>query len=241
MKKKIKTIINKIDKMINKEKVFIGFNITLLLGSLILLGLSVYYIITDYQKEQFAIEYDATIISLEYQNEYYVAEVSYKAENEIYTQKITTDKEDLSVNDTTKIKYNKNDPNILIYNDHTKELMIYIPIGLILFGISIKALLNYYFKYYRIKKLKSTGILIYAEIEEIFLNNRGKKKKGYYPYHIRLKYKNPKDDAVYLFESEDIYSEDKNKLEEKQINKLPVYLNEKNTYNYYVDIEKVLE
>ena len=74
-----------------------------------------------------------------------------------------------------------------------------------------------------------------------FSSKRGKKKKGYYPYHIRLKYKNPKDDAIYIFESNDIYSEEKNVIEEKSITKLPVYLTPSNTYNYYVDVDSIIE
>lgn len=241
MKKKIQNLIKKIEKIINQEKVFVGFNITLLLGALILLGLSIFYMVTDFQKDKYAIEYNALIKSVEYQNEAYIAEISYDVENTSYTQKITLEDTNKGVNDTIKIKYNKNNPNLLVYNDHKKELLIQIPIGLILFAISIKALLNYYFKFYKIKKLKQEGILIYADIEEIYLNNRGKKKKGYYPYHIRLKYKNPKDDAIYIFESNDIYSEVKNIIETKNVTKLPVYLNSSNTYNYHVDVESVIE
>lgn len=241
MKKKIQNLIKKIEKVVNKEKVFIGFNITLLLGALILLGTSVFYMISDFQKDKYAIEYDAKIKSVEYQNESYIAEISYDVENNTYIQKITLEDDKKGVNDTIKIKYNKNNPNLLVYNDHKKELLIFIPIGLVLFILSTKALLTYYFKFYRIKKLKREGILIYAEIEEIYLNNRGKKKKGYYPYHIRLKYKNPKDDAIYIFESNDIYSEEKNVIEEKSITKLPVYLTPSNTYNYYVDVDSVIE
>lgn len=221
-----------------KKIIFIIMIILFIIGIGLIIA-SFYFIISDYLKEQKSVQIDAKIISYTPNNKGSDLEISYEVDNKTYKNKIYYNKQDLTSNDTISIKYNKNNPGIIIKNEHLILIIILISTGIIIFIISGNQILNYKYNIKRVKNLKTQGILIYAKIDEIFFDNKSKKKNNVQPYIVRLKYRNPKDDAVYIYDTNPIYYDIKSLIEKYDIKKVPVYLNPKNTYDYFVDIEQV--
>ena len=65
------------------------------------------------------------------------------------------------------------------------------------------------------------------------------KNKGKNPYKIRAEYLNPKDNKTYFYESEEVKTDLKDIVSKKNIKTIPVYINPKNTNDYYVDVEVI--
>ena len=66
------------------------------------------------------------------------------------------------------------------------------------------------------------------------------KKKGKLPYHIKAQYINPQDGKTYTYVSEDYYEDLLMLTSSKVITKVPVYINPKNTSDYYMDLVYIL-
>lgn len=198
------------------------------------IGLGVY----DYMQEQNAVEINATIVSVEAETIGYSAQVTYKVEGKTYDQ-YHVDlgiKNNLTVGDTTKIKYNIKDPAKLIKNDHLIILSITGVLGILLLLIFLPGRIKIIKKEMNISKLKKTGIKIDANIQDIIVNQKGKRNSGYFPYRLRANYLNPQDNKTYLFESEDTYINPNDVITKYQTKVVTVYLDQTNTKNYYVDI-----
>lgn len=225
---------------IDIQKLKLYFNIILFSIGLILLLAILYFTISDYIKEKNSITYDATITSLNYQNNNYIAQVKYIVEGQTYEQTVKIKNTNITVNDTYTIKYNKNNPNNLIYNNHAMFIIISLPISIIFIKIGGTYLLEKRNKQNKIIKLKTNGILIHATIDEIFINNKTYKYKGKYPYKIRLKYLNPQDNQIYSYETENSYEDIPNIVKQNNIEQLPVYIDRTNTSNYYIDLSTIL-
>ena len=219
-----------------------AFPINCILGiiGIVLLAYSTYLIINDYQEEKKGIRYQATITALSYQNDYYLGTVTYVVEDTLYEQKIKIKNKEITVNDKVEIKYDKNNPNHLIENNHFLQLLFLIPVSIICLKLSVDYLLEHFKGNKKTIFLKENGILIYADVDLVFINNKAKKKKGRLPYLIRLKYHNPTDGNIYTYESKNIYFDIKTIIEEKGVLRLTIYLNKENTYDYYIDIEVLL-
>ena len=227
----IKLYLKKLQSSISTITTIIGF---------VLLCTSLYYIVFDMSRHMNALETEATVSEINFNGKNYVADISYTINDIEYEKTIVIEVETMTVHDSLKIKYNKNNPNILIMTNHIKEIIIYLP-------ISIAILLFNYIKYQkqknyntRIFNLKQNGTLIYADIEGIFVNNNAKKKKGKLPYHIKSKYINPTDNQEYTFISEDHYEDLLLLTSSKTITKVPVYINPQKFNDYYVDLVYIL-
>ncbi len=86
------------------------------------------------------------------------------------------------------------------------------------------------------KRLMKEGIVIDANVQDIIVNTRGRKNKGYYPFRLRANYLNPTDNKTYIYESDDTYI-NPNDIITKYHNKVvKVYLDKENTKIYYFDI-----
>ena len=88
----------------------------------------------------------------------------------------------------------------------------------------------------RIKRLKKKGILIKASIQEVLVVN---KDRGKNPYKIRASYINPQDNKNYIYISEEEETDLKDLVSRNNIRSIDVYINPKNTEDYYVDIESI--
>ena len=59
------------------------------------------------------------------------------------------------------------------------------------------------------------------------------------PYKIRACYNNPQDNKNYFFVSEEEETDLKDLVSKNNIQYINVYINKKNTDDYYVDIESI--
>lgn len=209
------------------------------LGVIILI-ISIILAIHDYKLEQQAVNIKATILSLNYKQGSYQATIKYKVDTETYRPTIKIKDNKYAVNDEIPIKYNINNPGALI---ETNKYIYYLPgfgISLILLLFNLGKTIKNLKKSSNINHLKTKGIFIYANITEVFVDNKKRKYKGKYPYKLRCKYTNPTDNNEYIFESEDSYL-NFNEIFNKYNNQtIIVYLDKKNTSNYYVDLDSLL-
>ncbi len=235
----LKKIITNINIDIKKIKLY--SSIILLTIGIILFLIIIYFTITDYIKQTNSVTYNATITALNYQNNNYIAQIKYSVEGKNYEKTIKIKEKNVTVNDLYTIKYNKNNPNILVSNNHILYIAITIPLSIILIKCGSAYLIEKRKQTKQIINLKNNGILIYANIDEIFINNKTYKIKGKYPYKIRLKYLNPQDNQIYSFDSTEFYEDIPNLIKEKNLNTLPVYIDRTNTSNYYVDLSSIID
>lgn len=206
----------------------------------IILALSIVLLVHDYRLEQQAVNIKATILSLNYKQGSYQATIKYKVGTETYRPTIKVTDNKYAVNDEIPIKYNINNPGTLIVTD---KYFYYIPgfiLSLLLLLFSLGKTIKNLKRSSNINHLKTKGIFIYANITEVFVDNKKRKYKGKYPYKLRCKYTNPIDNNEYIFESEESHL-DFNEIFAKYNNQtIIVYLDKKNTSNYYVDLDSLL-
>ena len=149
---------------------------------------------------------------------------------------VTTDKI-FEVGKKQKIYYLKSDPDVckIELMSITKTLMYLVSSGLILLLEIIFGTKKFFIKQ-RIKRLKKKGILIKASIQEVLVVN---KDRGKNPYKIRASYINPQDNKNYIYISEEEETDLKDLVSRNNIRSIDVYINPKNTEDYYVDIESI--
>jgi len=223
------------DTVLSRRK---NINLLFTLLAILLLCYTAYQIVQDYLQEQKAVEVDAKIESVETSPLGYSAHVTYKVEGKNYDQ-YNVDlgiRNKLTIGDYTKIKYNINNPEKLIYNDHLILLSITGTIGFILLIAFLPKRIKIIKTDTNIRKLKTNGLVIQANIQDIIVNQKGKRNKGYFPYRLRANYINPADNQTYLFESTDSYINPNDIISKYQTKTVTVYLDKTNIKNYYVDI-----
>ncbi len=226
------------DPILLKQKIF---NYLLTISAIILIMGCLYRTIYDYILEQKSINITSTISSIEYSGISTKAVVLYEVDEVKYENRISIlGNSELSVHDKLIIKVDIYNPEIIIYNEH---LLITLPIffiALILLLLSYKKTLKFVKKYQNKKKLKENGIYIQASITEVFINNNAIQHNGVYPYRLRCNYQNPADQKLYVFESEDTYT-NLNEIIQKYNNTIVVVFLEKgHPNNYYVDLNSLL-
>ena len=86
-----------------------------------------------------------------------------------------------------------------------------------------------------IASLIKKGILINVDIEGFYINTNAKMINGRHPYKLRASCINANNGIKYVFESENIYDDINRSLAFYKEKTIPVYLNKKNTYDYYLD------
>lgn len=216
-----------------------NYIVTIFATILLIAGIGIFYY--DYQLEQKAISVYATITSIEYKNNQPQATVKYYVDNEGYTQIISINPLDnLAVNDKIKIKYDMYNHGNLINNEHTIIVVALIILSILIYLVSLPKTLKNIKRSNNIKKLKTKGLFIYANISEVYMNNKGKKAKGKYPYRLRCKFYNPNDSKEYIFDSEDSYLDFQAILKQYNNKTVTVFLDKKNNLNYYVDLDSLL-
>ncbi len=221
--------------IINKR--LINYILTILSILTLVAGLSLVYY--DYDLEKRAININAEIISLDYENGVNKAIVKYKVDKEVYQQTVKINDATLTVKDEVPIKYDMNSPGNLIDNNHFIISIPLIVLAIILFTISIGKTIKNIKRFSNIKFLTTKGIYVIANISELIVDTKGKKYKGKHPYRLRAKYTNPTDNQMYAFDSENTYM-NLNEIIKKYNNEvIVVYLDKNNTSNYYVDLDSL--
>ena len=221
-------------KRLLMNKIFTCFGLLLLISCLCLA-------IYDYILEQKAINASATIISLEYDNNKTKATVRYKVEDQTYEQKIYLPKGDnSSVKDQTKIKYDLNNPNKLINNNHEILIAVCILVSLFILLFNLPKFISNTKDKSRINKLYKKGSYLTATITDVFVDNNGKKYKKTLPYKLRCKYLNPANKTEYVFESKDTFVNPKDIMTKYNINSIIVLIDKNKPSNYYVDLDSLV-
>ena len=153
-----------------------------------------------------------------------------------YSSNITTD-EALEVGNTKEIYYDKTSPNNvkLLLITIVKSVLLFLAGTVItIFGLYL-TMKNLLAKG-RIKRLRKKGILINATIQEALVVP---KDKGKNPYKIRAQYLNPVNNKTYFFESEETEVDLKDIVSKRRLTTIPVYINKRNTDDYFVDIDSL--
>ena len=227
-------------KKMNKKKLYNKLSIIGILLGFALFCYALYYGVYDYNKFNNSVKTKASVVNVDFNGEVYIVAIKYEVMNKTYEKTIAKKAESITVNDFIDIRYNIKNPYDIISKVHTVEIAISLILSLILIiGSSTFLIINKKNKK-RLKSLTETGILIYADIEGIFVNNNAKRKKGKLPYHIKAKYLNPQDYKEYTYVSKDYYEDLLGLTREKTISKVPVYINTQNTDDYYMDLKYIL-
>ena len=227
------------DTVVKKRKII--NTIFTIIGILLLIftiALGVY----DYLEEQKAISINATIVSTETKGSSYTADVTYKVENKTYEQKkipLST-KGEYAVGGTIPIKYDLNNPNRLIYNNHLILLGITGVLAILLMVLNIPTFAKNISRNSRVKKLLKANSFVEATIQEVYINNKGKKNGEYFPYRLRTKYTNPQTNASYIYDSEDCYINLNQVISTYNVNTVKVYVDSTEATNYYVDLDSLI-
>jgi hypothetical protein len=227
------------DTVIKKRRVI---NTIMTLLGFILLIFTITLGVYDYLEEQKAITVNATIVSTETKGSSYTADVTYKVENETYEQKkvpIST-KGELAVGDTIPIKYDLNNPKRLINNNHLIILAVTGVLAILLLITNAKTFFNTIKRNSRVKKLLKANVSVDAEIQEVYINNKGKKNGEYFPYRLRCKYVNPQTNAGYIYDSEDCYINLNQVISTYNSKTVKVYIDQAEAANYYVDLDSLI-
>lgn len=210
-----------------------------ILGTILLIfgvGLTIYDIVL----EQKAINMNARVVSIDYKGNDRYAAVEYKVNGTKYNQAVPIGtNENISVNDEIKIKYDKDNPSLPINNNHTLTSIVSIAFSIIFLLLGLKGTIKELKKQSKISHLEKKGIYIECPISEVYINNLVKPFQGKYPYRLRCRYLNPKDNKEYVFESFDTYinlQEIINKYGNKTI---LVFIDKQDSFNYYVDLSSL--
>lgn len=222
---------------VTENRRIINYILTIISIIGLIAGISLF--IYDYNLEQRAININAKITSLEYKDGSYKATVKYKVDKEAYNQVVTINDDTYTVNDEIPIKYDIENPGKLINNNHYMVAIPLIILSLLISLISLKETIKNLKRSNNIKHLLTKGIYVQANISEIIIDNKGKKKKGNYPYKLRAKFTNPLDNQVYSYDSESTYLDLNSIIKQYNNQLILVYLDQNNTSNYYVDLNSL--
>lgn len=226
------------DKVVRNRKIA-----NVLIGSFFVLAILIAAIvfIRDAYLETRAIETEAKIVSIDYIGGKRYATVTYEIEN--VEHKLTTpldeEIEDITVNEKIKVKYDYQNPEKGIYNDHLNEITITILISIIGIIITGRKASNVIRDYIYINKLKKDGISIKADITEVFVDTSSPQAKKSYPYRLKCKYLNPQDNKTYTYLSNYTYVNINPLIKSNAIKKIIVYIDKNNTNKYYVDLDSL--
>ena len=157
--------------------------------------------------------------------------------NEKYYFSSVVTEEEFKVGSKYHIFYLKNNPNISkIHLITIYKSMVFLGCGCLILLIGLVLQSKYILINMRIKKLKKKGIMVKANIQEVLVVN---KSNGKNPYRIRALYNNPQNSKDYMFISEEEKEDLKDLVTRNNIKTINVYINPRNTEDYYVDIESI--
>lgn len=207
-----------------------------------LLIFTIYLGIHDYLEEQKGITVYATIVSIESKGSSYTADVTYKVENKTFEQKsipIST-RSSLAIGDSIPIKYDLNNPSRLIHNNHIIILIATGLVSILLLILFLPKFISLIKRNSRVKKLIKKGVFVNATIQEVYINNIGKKNGEYFPYRLRCKYTNPTNNTTYVYDSEDCYINLTQVISTYNATQIKVFVDQQNSTNYFVDLESLI-
>lgn len=216
---------------------------TLLISFITILAIigSLFLTIYDYILENKSIKITAIVREINYNNISSNATIEYEVNKEKFENTISTlGNNTLSVNDKVTVKVDLYNPAKIINNEHLFITAPIIVISLVLCLIYMPSSIKYIKSDLNKKNIKQNGIYIIATISEVFINNNGKKYKDKFPYRLRCKYQNPADNQLYVFDSEDNYTNIEELIHKYNKTTVIVYLEKGHPENYFVDLDSLL-
>ena len=88
------------------------------------------------------------------------------------------------------------------------------------------------------KKLKETGVLVYASIIEVVKNTKYSVNNRH-PYIIICQWTDPATNKVYTFKSSNFWTSPEPVIATRNISFLPVYIDQKKPQRYWVCIDEI--
>ena len=227
------------DKVL-KQREIVSYIMTVL--AFVLLGYAIVQSVKDFIDEKRAIKVSAKIKGIEYSALNYRADISFKVEDKTYEHyHIPLSKTNkLTVGDTVEIKYDMNNPNVLINNNHLMTTIPAVVFSLIFIIVFLPKTLKLIANKKNIKRLKAEGYIIDASVSNVYVNTNGKKHKEAFPYRLRSTFLNPSDQKEYIFESADSYVNLSDVINFNGTRTVKVYIDKNNTTNYYVDLDSLI-
>lgn len=222
---------NKIEKLI--------FGIFFIVGiAAILLGIFLFGKVFNYSN---TIDTVGTITKITSNRDYdgdtiYEVSISYSIDGKAYESKINGCPRDCHVGKQIDIYYDKDNPNRIGVKSLDMVFLIFPGLGIIFVIIGGRGILGIVNAKKSLKRLKESGQLIYADYVETILNT-SYKVNGRSPYKIICEWVDPTDGNYYKFKSKNIWTNPENIIEQKNITKFPVYINNNNKKKYVVDID----
>ena len=167
-----------------------------------------------------------------------LAWISYEVNGEKHNASLSNESNRFRNGQEIDIYYHKDDINRILSKDSEDEMIRFFATGLVLFIIGMIGIDYCIRKEKRIKRLRETGEMIEATyLETVF--NRYKVIDGRYPYHILCGWIDPETNVQYIFKSGYILFNPEQVIKEKDITKIPVYINMKRKGEYLVDITEI--
>ncbi len=202
-----------------------------------LLLLSMSLGIYDIALEQKAINITGKIISVDQKGTTSYATVEYKVSSIKYQQAVPIkDTQSAVVGEEMSVKYDKDDPSKPVNNNHLITIIPTSIISIVFLAFGLKGTIKEIKLNIKVNKLKTKGMYINCPISEVYLNNLVKPFRGKYPYRLRCKFINPKNNQEYVFESDNTYLNLHEVLNKYNNKSVLVYIDKDDKTNYYVDL-----
>jgi len=223
---------NKIEKVIMTVFILIGL-------IFIISGVLIFKASENFKKN--GIETTAVITDIVRYNDESSVYIKYIVNDKEYNQKLNYYTSNMHIGQTLKIYYDSDNPNRIQSTGGTVVLVavfggiggVFFLIGIIVLGVNVRRKkLN--------KRLVENGRKIYADLYEIVINGSYRVNRRH-PYNITCKWQDKSSGILYLFKSENIWFDPSSIIEEKNITKLPVYVDENDFKKYYVEIDSIVE
>lgn len=170
----------------------------------------------------------------------YEVYVTYNVDGKKYESKLNGYSSSFYEGKEIEIYYDKDNPSEIGVKSLDLVFLIFPGIGLIFFIIGGTGII---IKIKRIKfekSLKENGEVIYANYVETIINTSYRVNRKH-PYNIICEWNNPEDNKKYIFKSKNIWLNPENIIEQRNIKKFPIYVDNKNKKKYVIDIDSLTE
>jgi len=189
------------------------------------------------QQKQGMVKETAIITEITEDNQIYV---EYFVEGQVYNERIPIFSSGMKEGDMIEIYYDKEKPSEMQVKEEWVVFIALPILGIVFSATGGGIVFSRLYKAKLRRRLMKTGERVEAELEEIVLN-RNYSVNGRHPYYIYCRWVNPNTGEEYLLKSDRIWYNPQLKIEEKNIQTLPVYMDPNNRKKYIVSLEEIEE
>lgn len=167
-------------------------------------------------------------------NDDYTVLVSYTVDEAVYTQPLNMYSSSYYIGKKIDILYSPENPNEITSKNFAAISLIFPGIGFLFAGIGFIGF------YVRIRKknmrrrLTEYGERIYADFAEVS-QNLYYSVNGRHPFQVICRWKNPADDQIYTFKSENIWEYPAFDASQQ----IPIYIDTFNLKKYYIALDEI--